>query len=108
ISLSREPRYQSIEVLNAEANEIDTGWRCGLTRHRQILVQAPPPSNQLLGCRWLHLAHSRKLARVPARVRTWGMTGLRVSLQAVAKGRSSAAAADGARERHTPQLGQPP
>src|SRR5262245_3380178 len=49
ISLSRQPRYQSIEVLNTEANEIDTGWRCGPTRHRQILVQAPPPSNQRLG-----------------------------------------------------------
>src|SRR5215470_922521 len=58
ISLSGQPRYQSIEVLNTEANKIDTGWRCGAARHRQILVQAPPPSNQRLGCGWLHLART--------------------------------------------------
>jgi len=34
ISLSRQPRDQSIEVLNAEANEVDTDRRCSPTKHR--------------------------------------------------------------------------
>src|SRR5262249_124294 len=56
VGLSSHPREQSIEVLDAEANEVDTDRRCGVSRHREILVQALAAINQQLRRGCLHLA----------------------------------------------------